>query len=194
MSIAIDVAQGLSFLHNLDTHVIYRDLKASNILLDSDFKAKLSDFGLARDGPTGDNTHVSTRVIGTRGYAAPEYVATALWAYRTSYRTPTQATPYSLVYGVEAILPLERQISSLRIAIQEGLIGDDNTKLRLAELEALDEKRLEAQQRLECYQARLSRAFNKKVRPRSFQIGDLVLAVRRPIILSHRSGEKFDPK
>jgi serine/threonine protein kinase len=41
-----------------------------------DFKAKLSDFGLARDGPTGDNTHVSTRVVGTQGYAAPEYVAT----------------------------------------------------------------------------------------------------------------------
>ncbi|KAG5516198.1 hypothetical protein RHGRI_037036 [Rhododendron griersonianum] len=40
-----------------------------------DFNAKLSDFGLARTGPTGDNTHVSTRVVGTRGYAAPEYVA-----------------------------------------------------------------------------------------------------------------------
>ncbi|KAL6009782.1 hypothetical protein ACLOJK_000211 [Asimina triloba] len=76
IKIAIGVARGMSFLHNLDPHVIYRDLKASNILLDSDFNAKLSDFGLARDGPTGDNTHVSTRVIGTRGYAAPEYVAT----------------------------------------------------------------------------------------------------------------------
>ncbi|KAK7819686.1 putative serine/threonine-protein kinase pbl11 [Quercus suber] len=76
MNIAIAVARGLSFLHSLDANVIYRDLKASNILLDSDFNAKLSDFGLARDGPTGDNTHVSTRVVGTRGYAAPEYVAT----------------------------------------------------------------------------------------------------------------------
>ncbi|OMO77939.1 hypothetical protein COLO4_24924 [Corchorus olitorius] len=76
MHIAMDVARGLSFLHSLDANVIYRDLKASNILLDSDYNAKLSDFGLARDGPTGDNTHVSTRVVGTRGYAAPEYVAT----------------------------------------------------------------------------------------------------------------------
>ena len=41
-----------------------------------DFRAKLSDFGLARDGPTGDKSHVSTRVVGTRGYAAPEYIAT----------------------------------------------------------------------------------------------------------------------
>ncbi|GAY38127.1 hypothetical protein CUMW_034330 [Citrus unshiu] len=76
VKIAIDVARGLSFLHGLDANVIYRDLKASNVLLDSNFNAKLSDFGLARDGPTGDNTHVSTRIVGTRGYAAPEYVAT----------------------------------------------------------------------------------------------------------------------
>ncbi|RLM85692.1 putative receptor-like protein kinase [Panicum miliaceum] len=54
--------------------VIYRDFKTSNILLDKDFRAKLSDFGLAREGPTGANTHVSTAVVGTQGYAAPEYV------------------------------------------------------------------------------------------------------------------------
>ena len=46
-----------------------------------------------------------------------ERIGEALWAYRTTFRTPTQATPYSLVYGVEAVLPLERQIPSLRIAI-----------------------------------------------------------------------------
>ncbi|KVH90841.1 Protein kinase, ATP binding site-containing protein [Cynara cardunculus var. scolymus] len=76
MSIAIDVAHGLSFLHSKEPSIIYRDLKASNILLDSEFTARLSDFGLARNGPVGDNTHVSTRVVGTSGYAAPEYVAT----------------------------------------------------------------------------------------------------------------------
>ncbi|XP_006287879.2 probable serine/threonine-protein kinase PBL11 [Capsella rubella] len=69
-------ARGLAFLHNAQPQVIYRDFKASNILLDSNYNAKLSDFGLARDGPMGDKSHVSTRVMGTQGYAAPEYLAT----------------------------------------------------------------------------------------------------------------------
>ncbi|KAA0061464.1 serine/threonine-protein kinase [Cucumis melo var. makuwa] len=76
MKIALGAAKGLAFLHEADKPVIYRDFKASNVLLDSDYTAKLSDFGLAKDGPEGDNTHVSTRVMGTHGYAAPEYIMT----------------------------------------------------------------------------------------------------------------------
>ena len=55
----------------------------------------------------------------------------------------------------------------------------------------MDEKRLEAQQHLKCYQAPISRTFNKKVHPRSFQVGDLVLVVRR---LTHRTKNKFVSK
>ncbi|KAF2296068.1 hypothetical protein GH714_035974 [Hevea brasiliensis] len=76
IKIALDAAKGLAFLHSDKAKVIYRDLKASNILLDSNYNAKLSDFGLAKDGPTGSKSHVSTRVMGTYGYAAPEYMAT----------------------------------------------------------------------------------------------------------------------
>ncbi|XP_047329949.1 serine/threonine-protein kinase PBL34-like [Impatiens glandulifera] len=77
MKIALGAAQGLSFLHEeAEKPVIYRDFKTSNILLDADYNSKLSDFGLAKDGPEGDKTHVSTRVMGTYGYAAPEYVMT----------------------------------------------------------------------------------------------------------------------
>jgi serine/threonine protein kinase len=56
--------------------------------LPQNYNAKLSDFGLAKDGPTGDKSHVSTRVMGTYGYAAPEYLATGivpLGLYRLRY-------------------------------------------------------------------------------------------------------------
>ncbi|KAL9230423.1 hypothetical protein vseg_005774 [Gypsophila vaccaria] len=76
IKIALDAAKGLAFLHGLERQIIYRDFKTSNILLDSNFNAKLSDFGLAKEGPMGDQTHVSTRVMGTYGYAAPEYIMT----------------------------------------------------------------------------------------------------------------------
>ncbi|KAL7154533.1 hypothetical protein ABFS83_03G008100 [Erythranthe nasuta] len=74
LKIAVGAARGLEYLHcRANPPVIYRDLKSSNILLDNDFNVKLSDFGLAKLGPVGDNTHVSTRVMGTYGYCAPEY-------------------------------------------------------------------------------------------------------------------------
>ncbi|KAJ1396861.1 Serine-threonine/tyrosine-protein kinase, catalytic domain [Sesbania bispinosa] len=76
LRIAIGAAKGLSFLHGAEKPVIYRDFKTSNVLLDSDFTAKLSDFGLAKMGPEGSKSHVTTRVMGTYGYAAPEYIST----------------------------------------------------------------------------------------------------------------------
>ncbi|KAJ8479792.1 hypothetical protein OPV22_023519 [Ensete ventricosum] len=76
MKIALGAAKGLAFLHSDMAKVIYRDFKTSNVLLDSNYNAKLSDFGLAKDGPTDDKSHVSTRIMGTHGYAAPEYLAT----------------------------------------------------------------------------------------------------------------------
>ncbi|KAL1556300.1 putative serine/threonine-protein kinase pbl19 [Salvia divinorum] len=77
LSIILGAAQGMAYLHEgLEVQVIYRDFKSSNVLLDKDFNPRLSDFGLAREGPTGNRTHVSTAPVGTRGYAAPEYVET----------------------------------------------------------------------------------------------------------------------
>ena len=73
-------------------------------------------------------------------------------------------TTLSVVYGCEAVLPLEIQIPSLRIALATKMTEADKDRLCLQELEALDEKQLQAQQRIELYQARISRAFNKKVK------------------------------
>lgn len=77
MKIAAGAARGLEYLHDkANPPVIYRDFKSSNILLEEGFHPKLSDFGLAKLGPTGDKSHVSTRVMGTYGYCAPEYAMT----------------------------------------------------------------------------------------------------------------------
>ncbi|KAG6595234.1 Serine/threonine-protein kinase PCRK1, partial [Cucurbita argyrosperma subsp. sororia] len=89
LRIAQDAARGLTYLHEeLDVQIIFRDFKSSNILLDEQWNAKLSDFGLARLGPPEGFTHVSTAIVGTMGYAAPEYVQTGrltsktdVWSY-----------------------------------------------------------------------------------------------------------------
>ncbi|KAF6167788.1 hypothetical protein GIB67_027566 [Kingdonia uniflora] len=89
LRIAQDSARGLAYLHEeMDFQIIFRDFKSSNILLDEQWNAKLSDFGLARLGPSEGLSHVSTAVMGTIGYAAPEYVQTGrltsksdVWSY-----------------------------------------------------------------------------------------------------------------
>ncbi|GMP64820.1 hypothetical protein CsSME_00025909 [Camellia sinensis var. sinensis] len=71
--ICVGIARGLAFLHeSVRPHIVHRDIKASNILLDKDLTPKISDFGLAKLIPA-NMTHVSTRVAGTIGYLAPEY-------------------------------------------------------------------------------------------------------------------------
>ncbi|KAI3458950.1 hypothetical protein Pfo_015613 [Paulownia fortunei] len=89
LKVAQDAARGLAYLHEgMEFQIIFRDFKSSNILLDDQWNAKLSDFGLARLGPADGLSHVSTAVVGTVGYAAPEYIQTGrltsksdVWSY-----------------------------------------------------------------------------------------------------------------
>ncbi|KAK0572729.1 hypothetical protein LWI29_036272 [Acer saccharum] len=77
LKIALGAARGLAYLHeDSSPHVIHRDFKSSNILLEHDFTPKVADFGLARTAMDEENTHISTRVMGTFGYVAPEYAMT----------------------------------------------------------------------------------------------------------------------
>ena len=88
----------------------------------------------------------------------------ALHGYRTTARTSTGATPYSLVYGMKAVLPIEVQIPSLRIMKDAGLNKDDWIHTRLDQLNMINEKRLTAVCHGQIYQKRMIKTFNKKVR------------------------------
>ncbi|GMP78570.1 hypothetical protein CsSME_00034472 [Camellia sinensis var. sinensis] len=113
----------------------------------------------------------------------------ALWAYRTSKRRPTQMTPFSLVYGTEAILPVKITIPSARMALRSGI----SPYSRPSELEVLDERRDKAQTNLRVYQSRIAKAYDTLVRPRQFQEGDLVLRAA-PHVMRGTSTHKFTPK
>ncbi|WOL03787.1 hypothetical protein Cni_G12507 [Canna indica] len=113
IKVAIGAARGLSFLND-ESQIIYRDFKSSNILLDLDFNAKLSDFGLAKDGPTGDQTHVSTQVMGTHGYAAPEYIATG--------RLSTKADVYSFGVVLLELLTGRRALDKTKVGVEKTLV------------------------------------------------------------------------
>nr|GMD16930.1 protein kinase 2B, chloroplastic-like [Ipomoea batatas] len=114
IKVAIGAARGLAFLHDAKEQVIYRDFKASNILLDAEFNAKLSDFGLAKAGPTGDRTHVSTQVMGTHGYAAPEYVATG--------RLSAKSDVYSFGVVLLELLSGRRAVDNTNVGVEQNLV------------------------------------------------------------------------
>ena len=91
-------------------------------------------------------------------------------------------------------MPLEIQLPLLSVVVAEKIMDDQNAELRLQELESLDERKLAARQSIKIYQARMAGSFDKKVQERILKKGDLVLVVRRPMILTHKSKGKFEPK
>ncbi|RDY13956.1 hypothetical protein CR513_01047, partial [Mucuna pruriens] len=115
-----------------------------------------------------------------------EMLPYALHGYRTSVRTSTGATPYSLVYGTEAVLPIEVEIPSLRVLAEAELDETEWVQQRFDQLNLIEEKRLTALCHDQLYQKRVKRAFDKKVKPRVFQKGDMVLKKVLPNIKDPR--------
>lgn len=184
MKIAAGAAKGLEYLHDkASPPVIYRDLKCSNILLGENYHPKLSDFGLAKLGPVGDNTHVSTRVMGTYGYCAPEYAMTG------------QLTLKSDVYSFGVVL---LEIITGRKAVESSKTAGDHTLVAWARPLFKDRRKFSqiADPMLQgeyptrgLYQALAVAAMCVQEQPNMRPaIADVVTA------LSYLSSQKFDPR
>ncbi|KAG0594459.1 hypothetical protein M758_UG079400, partial [Ceratodon purpureus] len=86
----------------------------------------------------------------------------ALWAYRTTFKVTTLATPFSLIYGVESVLPIECEVPSLRIAVDNRLTTKESLVHCLERLEKLDEDRMLSTQNIEVIQRRRMMAFDRR--------------------------------
>ena len=104
-----------------------------------------------------------------------DFLPFALYTYRTSVCTSSGATLYSLVYGMQTSLPAEVEIPSLKILSQTELLEVEWVYSRYEQMNIIHEKHMTAMCHGQLYQRRIERAFNKKVRPRVFEEGDLVL-------------------
>ena len=114
---------------------------------------------------------IKTKLDDAKG-AWPKELPNVLWVYRTTARTPTWETPFRLTYGTEAVIPVEVGVTSTRRAAFSEEGNDD--KLRL-NLDYLDKVRDKASNRMAKYQQKMAEYYNKKVKLRQLDIGDLVL-------------------
>ncbi|XP_073039031.1 uncharacterized protein [Primulina eburnea] len=118
---------------------------------------------------------LKTRLQG-KGQDWVEELHSVLWAYRTTPWAPTRETPFNLVYGSEAVIPVEIGQTSSRVESYP----DNNDQSRAIELDLVEEKRDRSFIRMEAYRSRVMKSYNKKVRIRDFQVGDLVMKKFNP--------------
>ena len=105
----------------------------------------------------------------------------ALWAHRISRHGSTKVTPFELVYGQEAVLPVEN-LDAYRLAKQNDLSTVDYHDLMMDNIDEVTDKRLKALKEIEKDKLRVARGYNKKVKLKSFQVGDLVWKTILPLI------------
>ncbi|KAJ7531549.1 hypothetical protein O6H91_14G048600 [Diphasiastrum complanatum] len=180
LHVALGSARGLAYLHEeMDFQIIFRDLKASNILLDNDFNPKLSDFGLARQGPAANDNHVTTVVVGTVGYAAPEYIQTGhltsksdVWSFGILL--------LELLTGRRAVDRNRPKCEQRLLAWVKPLIGDSKRFYQIVDTRLEGQYPLKAAQKMaflasQCFQR------NPRSRPK---MSDVVEMLKHIVVLS----------
>ena len=125
-----------------------------------------------------------------------DHLADVLWACRSSVKTATGFLPFSLVYGTEAISPVELVVPTPRVVLEESQeeTEDANIERRLADLEGVEEERELAKKRSQRYQQRMTKAYAQVVRPRTFTKGHLVLRMAEHVRRNLLGHSKFAPK
>jgi hypothetical protein len=117
----------------------------------------------------------------------------ALWAHRISKHSATKVTPFELVYGQEVILPMEVNLDALRIARQNELSTVDYHNLILDRLDEVSGERIKALGKVDGDKLRVVRAYNKRVKEKSFQVGDLIWKMILPYGSKSNKFEKWSP-
>jgi hypothetical protein len=122
-----------------------------------------------------------------------ETLSEALWAHRTSRHRATMVTPFELVYGQEAVLPVEVSLQNLRITEQVYLLAKEYTELMMDKIDEAPKSQLKALEKIEKEKVKIANAYNKRVVGKSFRVGDLVWKMILP--LGYRSGKfgKWSP-
>ena len=125
-----------------------------------------------------------------------EHLVDVLWACRSSVKTAMGFSPFSLVYGMEAISPVELVVLTPRVVLEESQedTEDTNNEKRLADLEGVEEERELAKRRSQRYQQRMTRAYAQAVRPSAFTEGQLVLRTAEHVRKNLPGPSKFAPK
>ena len=116
-----------------------------------------------------------------------------LWVHRISRHGATMVTPFELVYGQGAVLPVEVNLNAYRLAKQNDLSAIDYHELMMDNIDEVTNKRLKALKEIEKDKLRVARAYNKKVRIKSFQVGDLVWKTILPLGMKSNKFGKWTP-
>ncbi|CAN6678264.1 unnamed protein product [Malus baccata var. baccata] len=122
-----------------------------------------------------------------------EKLGNTLWAYRTSKRAGTRTTPYALTFGQDAVLPMEINVSSVRIQNQFRLHSEEYIEVMSQRIEDLDVARIEALNQIQEGRRAVARAYNKKVKIKSFKERDLVWKTVIPLGAQLRGFGKWSP-
>ncbi|KAM1328947.1 hypothetical protein ACFX2F_013160 [Malus domestica] len=117
---------------------------------------------------------LKTSLEKAKGYW-PEFVPQVLWSYRTLYRTSTGETPFSLAFGIEAVVPVELKQATFRV---QNYVQSENDKQLTLNLDLVEEHRNQAHLRNVAYKQRISNYYDSRVKPCSFKVGDWVLKKR----------------